>query len=55
MPSEPGTTGTPAAFMIWRALTLSPILSMTSGGGPMKTMPSSLQRWAKAAFSAKKP
>jgi hypothetical protein len=35
-PSEPGTQGTPAAFMASLALTLSPIRRMVSGRGPMK-------------------
>jgi hypothetical protein len=34
---------------------LSPIAAMASAGGPMKTRPASVQAWAKAAFSLRKP
>ncbi len=37
--SDPGITGMPAAFMVALAFTLSPICSITSGEGPMKTIP----------------
>ena len=29
--------------------------AMAGGGGPMKTMPASMQAWAKSAFSERKP
>ena len=51
----PGTIGTPAFCIVWRAVTLSPIARITSPDGPMKTMPSSRQRSEKAPFSARKP
>ena len=51
----PGTTGTPACVISSRARTLSPIASIASGGGPMKTMPASRQARANAAFSDRKP
>ena len=54
-PSEPGTVGTPQAFMVSRAADLSPMRSMHSGEGPMNTMSLSMQARAKSAFSAKKP
>ena len=44
MPSEPGVTGTPAAVMVARAATLSPMSSMLSGDGPMNLIPCSRQR-----------
>ena len=37
----PGMTGTPTAWAIWRAIALSPMVSMTSGVGPMKIKPAS--------------
>ncbi len=55
LPEEPGTTGTPAARTVSLARILSPISSMASAGGPMKTSPASAQARAKAAFSARKP
>ena len=54
-PSEPGTTGTPAAAMVSRATDLSPMRSMASGDGPMNVSPDSAHARAKAAFSARKP
>jgi hypothetical protein len=51
----PGTTGIPARSMRSRARTLSPTASMAWGGGPMKTIPASLQAAAKAGFSERKP
>ena len=45
--SVPGTKGTLAFFMFWRALVLEPIISMDSGEGPMKTIPASRQARAK--------
>ena len=39
----------------WRALILSPMTSMASGGGPMKVTPRSVMARAKSVFSEKKP
>jgi len=47
--------GTPAACMSRLAPALSPIATIASGDGPMKTSPASRQACAKAAFSARKP
>ena len=54
-PSTPGTTGTPAFCIAILALTLSPIIRMVSGRGPMKTKPLFSTRSAKSAFSDRKP
>ena len=54
-PSEPGTTGTPAATIVSFATDLSPILAMVSGLGPMKMRSWSAQVSANVAFSARKP
>ena len=51
----PGTMGTPAFDIVWRAVTLSPMARITSPLGPMKTTPSFPQRSAKPPFSARKP
>ena len=51
----PGTIGTPAFFIISRALVLDPIASIADAGGPMKVIPLSSSVRAKAAFSARKP
>jgi hypothetical protein len=40
---------------MWRALTLSPRLSIAAGGGPIQISPASMTAWAKSAFSARKP
>ena len=53
--SEPGTNGTPAFFMCWRALVLEPIISIDSGVGPMNLTPASRQALAKRAFSDRNP
>ena len=53
--SQPGTMGTPASRAVRRALSLSPMRSMTSGSGPMKTRPHSLHSRAKCEFSEKNP
>jgi len=53
--SVPGTPATPAAAAARRELTLSPITSMASGGGPMNTTPRSVMARAKSVFSLKKP
>ena len=54
-PSLPGTTGTPAFFIILFASDLSPIAFIASGGGPIKINPLSIQVSAKFGFSARKP
>ena len=54
-PSEPGTQGTPAAFMARIAETLSPIRRMVSARGPMNVKPLFSTRSAKSAFSDRKP
>ena len=54
-PSEPGVTGTPAAFIRSRAADLDPALRMVSPLGPMNLMPASAHWSAKSAFSDKKP
>jgi hypothetical protein len=51
----PGTIGTPAFFISSRARVLEPIASIALAGGPMNVMPASSKRFAKAAFSARKP
>ena len=51
----PGTSGALAASAMWRALTLSPRLSIASGPGPIQTRPESMTFWAKPPFSARKP
>ena len=51
----PGTTATPAFSAARRADSLSPIISMAAGGGPMKTAPASATARAKAASSARNP
>ncbi len=52
---RPGTPDTPARSAAWRALILSPMTSMASGGGPMKVTPRSVMARAKSVFSEKKP
>ena len=54
-PSEPGTDGTPAAFIARIASTLSPIRRMVSAFGPMKMKPDFSTCSAKSAFSDRKP
>jgi len=54
-PGEPGTTGMRSACAVFLATTLSPIMAMCSGEGPMKTMPCSSTMAAKSAFSDRKP
>ena len=51
----PATSGAFALAAMWRALTLSPRLSMASGEGPIQVSPASMTAWAKPAFSARKP
>ncbi len=55
LPSVPGTSGTPAARSSCFARALSPIRSITSGVGPMKTSSLSSHARANAGFSARKP
>ena len=54
-PSEPGTTGTPALCISFRAAALLPMARITSPEGPMKVMPAASQASAKSAFSLRKP
>ena len=54
-PSEPGTTGTPALRISFRAAALLPMARITSPEGPMKVMPAASQASAKSAFSLRKP
>ena len=51
----PGTTGVPALVATSRAVSLSPIFSMASGGGPIQVKPASITARAKSAFSEKNP
>ena len=51
----PGTGATPAFVAAARLLILSPMISMTPGGGPTHTAPASMTAWAKTAFSARNP
>ena len=41
MPGDPGTVGTPALFIVSRAVDLSPMRLICSGRGPMNSMPCS--------------
>ena len=50
-----GVTGTPAFFIVSRALALSPIIRMLSGDGPMNVILQFSQISAKWAFSARNP
>ena len=54
-PSDPGTTGMPAALTACLAVILSPIMVMCSGRGPMKVKPWAFTMSAKRAFSDRKP
>jgi hypothetical protein len=51
----PGTVVTPASVAARRAAVLSPIATMTSGGGPTQTSPAAPTARANSAFSARKP
>jgi hypothetical protein len=53
--SPPGTTGMPAATIVFRACILSPTSAIVRLVGPMKTTPASSQALANPAFSARKP
>ncbi len=55
MTPVPGRIGTPAALMSFRADTLSPMLRITSGCGPIQSRPQRCTTSAKCAFSARKP
>jgi hypothetical protein len=50
-----GITGTPADSANSRASILFPNRRITSGGGPMKTIPSFSQASASSGFSARNP
>ena len=54
-PSDPGTTGTPAFFIVSFALDLFPISSIISGFGPINFKPISSHIFAKLLFSDKNP
>ena len=54
-PSDPAMTGTPSCFIARRVVALSWKRARTSGGGPMKVSPCSLQTSEKSAFSERKP
>ncbi len=54
-PSEPGRIGTLAFFIVCRAVDFSPIMRVTSGGGPMNLMLLARQTSAKLAFSLSSP
>ena len=54
-PSDPGTTGTPAARITDRAWALSLIARIAPGGGPTKTRSLSAQACANSACSERKP
>ena len=54
-PSEPGTHGTPEAFITLIAETLSPIRRMVSARGPTNMKPLFSTRSAKSAFSDRNP
>jgi hypothetical protein len=51
----PGTPVTPARWAASRDDTLSPMISMASGGGPMKVTPLAVMARAKSVFSLKNP
>jgi len=54
-PSVPGTVGTFAARIARFAEILSPIIAITSAGGPTKTRSLSTHASTNAGFSARKP
>jgi hypothetical protein len=51
----PGTVGTSAARIACFAEILSPIIAITSAGGPTKTRSLSTHASTNAGFSARKP
>ena len=55
MPSLPGVTGTPTAFIVSRAMGLSPIAVIDAASGPMNLIWQLLQISANRAFSARNP
>ncbi len=55
VPSDPGSTGTPAFFIARRARALSPIRRMTCGLGPMNLMWHASHTSARYALSDRKP
>ena len=52
---RPGISGTPHSAASARARALSPNSASCSGVGPMKVRPASVQAWANAALSLRKP
>ncbi len=52
---RPGTPATPARSAASRALILSPMVSIASGGGPTNVTPLATMVRAKSAFSEKNP
>ena len=54
-PSVPGTVGTSAARIACFAAILSPIVAITSAGGPTKTRSLSTHAATNAGFSARNP
>ena len=54
-PPDPGTVGTPASRIVFRAVALSPIARMWCAAGPMNVMCDLAQISANSAFSARKP
>ena len=54
-PSDPGTHGTPASFMVSLAVALSPILSIWSAEAPINLIPCSAQIRENLEFSLRKP
>ena len=54
-PPDPGTHGTPCAFIVRMADTLSPIRRIVSAFGPTKMKPDFSTRSAKSAFSERNP
>ena len=54
-PSEPGTVGTPASFIVALAEALSPIRSIISGDAPINLIPCSAQIFENLAFSERNP
>ena len=52
---EPGITGTPAEWTVWRAVILSPIISIVFLLGPIKWISFSSTFWANVVLSDRKP
>ena len=55
MAPVPGKIGTPASAMVLRADTLSPMMRMTPGWGPIQVRPHFSTTSANSAFSDRKP